>query len=124
MKATLWLVLATIATIAHADSCNDQGHISSLMYGIRQHCAQNTYSRASALAIMRDPLHGCTDTPGFKDAYGTCKTYRDKKWCAKGNGSAWEPAWGPLGAQVKLSCCGCGKQLQPSGADRAAAWPN
>ena len=71
-----------------------------------------TVARLSPIAFASagSIASSCTDTPGFSDAYGTCKAYRDNKWCSHGaTGSAWQPSWGALGAQAKNACCACGK---------------
>ena len=53
----------------------------------------------------------CEDTPGFKDIYGTCKMYKENRWCTGGSmGPGWNNKWGSLSATVVASCCACGKQ--------------
>ena len=95
-----------------------------------KHCSGNTIgpaysslSAAEAACSANSKCSGvydnrcCTDMPGFKDSYGTCKMYRDNKWCTMGTmGSAWKPSWGPVGVQAKQSCCACGKQAAPGAA--------
>ena len=55
----------------------------------------------------------CTDTPGFQDAYGTCATYAENKWCESGAmGTGWGASRGALGAKAVGACCVCGKPTQ------------
>ena len=63
------------------------------------------------------PPKKCTNTPGFKDAYGSCATYRTNKWCTRNgdhHGASWQSAWGQIEPKVVSACCACGKRMPRS----------
>ena len=67
-----------------------------------------------ANVVSGEFLHGdsvCTDTAGFKDAYGNCSEYGANGWCTRSGttGVNWGATWGALDTKVVAACCACGK---------------